>query len=257
MYARTRRGQEPVGGERRLLEPVGSGVSGDGSPTTWNGCWFGLLQQIALRYIDELRRGNLVNVGGKRNRFVSQRIHFIEKVKTLFPAARMYMHTHACTYACTRRGQELVGGEGRLLASVGSDVREKAFHRWFVSHLAGERIYNLQGRGLLQIYFIEKVKTSTVGVACLSRGTEQKDVDGDGERRKVKDERWKTKGKRWKVKDKRRTDGRTQSLIRGLRCYFIWKEERAVLGDGELVRWPWIFFIVSGNRKWMFAWRSP
>jgi hypothetical protein len=37
---------------------------------------------MASRYIDELQRGNLVNVGGKRNRFVPQKIYFIEKLKT-------------------------------------------------------------------------------------------------------------------------------------------------------------------------------
>jgi hypothetical protein len=80
------RGQEPVGGEHRLLASVGSGVSGDGSPTTW----FELLQQIALCYIDELRRGNLINVGGKRNRFVSQQIYFIEKVVNPWAASVAY-----------------------------------------------------------------------------------------------------------------------------------------------------------------------
>jgi hypothetical protein len=71
---------------------------------------------------------------------------FHRKSKTLFPATR------------TRRGQELVGGEGRLLASIGSDVGEKALHRCFVSYLVGEKIYNLWRRGKASLIGIEERK---------------------------------------------------------------------------------------------------
>jgi hypothetical protein len=119
MYAHTHRGQEPVGGECRLLAQVYQGTGAQ---------QLELLQRIASRYIDELRRGNLARGIGililseEFLRLATNSFH--RKSKDTIPC-RTHSRTCTCTNVCTHTHVVVKNWWAARVASVGSDVGEK------------------------------------------------------------------------------------------------------------------------------------
>jgi hypothetical protein len=117
MHARTHASWPRTGGRRTSF--TSTGVSGDGSPTTWNKC--------CLSYCNESLRVILMNFEEEiwARGIASSRSEFISSKRKVFPAACTHVCAHARAHVCTHASWSRTGGRQASLISIGRQRRRR------------------------------------------------------------------------------------------------------------------------------------